>query len=101
MTPSLGRPLWALSLALVAVLAVSFAFVFVVIEDKAPYLVSVLQLSLVDLNRGRALNRLARRMWADCTELGSWPGYTDDAVAVMDLPTYWRMTTDDLLEMTA
>lgn len=77
------------------------AFVFVVIEDKAPYLVSVLQLSLVDLNRGRALNRLARRMWADCTELGSWPGYTDDAVAVMDLPTYWRMTTDDLLEMTA
>ena len=77
------------------------AFVFVVIEDKAPYLVSVLQLSLVDLNRGRALNRLARRMWADCTELGSWPGYTDDAVAVMDLPTYWRMTADDLLEMTA
>lgn len=63
------------------------AFVFVVQEKTAPYLVSVVQLDVVALRIGRALNRQAIDIYAECNRTGHWPGYVDD-VALVSLP-YW------------
>lgn len=72
------------------------AFVFVVQEKTAPYLVSVVQLDGLALQIGRLLNRRAINTYAECTRTGIWPGYVND-VALVSLPTWYeRRYEEDL-----
>lgn len=50
-------------------------FKFVVVETRAPYLVSVVQLrsDYIDMGRDKALR--ARQRYAECMAAGIWPGY--------------------------
>lgn len=65
------------------------AFVFVVQEKTAPYLVSVIELDVVALRIGRLLNRKAIDLYAHCTKTGIWPGYADD-VELVSLPGWYE-----------
>jgi len=64
------------------------AFVFIVQEKTAPYLVSVVQLDANAMEAGRRLNRRALSIYADCTQTGVWPGYTS-GVEVVGLPRWY------------
>lgn len=50
-------------------------FVFVNVEKKAPYLVSVTHLTQADLNKGRVMIERAKRIYAECVKNNEWPGY--------------------------
>lgn len=50
-------------------------FVFVAVEKHAPYLVGVHKLSILWTQMGAVAAREARRVWAECTASGEWPGY--------------------------
>lgn len=63
-------------------------FVFVVQMKTAPYLVSLVRLDDEALRVGAERNRKARRIYADCTEAGYWPGFTDLEIAEVSLPSY-------------
>jgi len=70
-------------------------FTFVLVEKSAPYLVSVVQLDDEALTAGRALNDRAKRIYAECTETGNWPGYPD--ADPISLPMWANYEMDDLL----
>ncbi|MFD7416834.1 PD-(D/E)XK nuclease-like domain-containing protein [Kitasatospora purpeofusca] len=63
------------------------AFVFVVQEKAAPYLVTVVELDVVALRIGQARNRRALEIYRECTDSGRWPGYSDD-VELIALPAW-------------
>lgn len=64
------------------------AFVFIVQEKTAPYVVTVVELDADAIATGRALNRKAIDLYARCESTGRWPGYTDD-VALISLPRWY------------
>ncbi len=68
------------------------AFVFVVQEKEAPYLVSVIELDQLSLRIGAQRNRQALSIFQWCTETGEWPGYGDD-VSLVSLPN-WTLATE-------
>lgn len=72
------------------------ATVWVVVEKAPPYLVLLTQLPLVDIRRGQDLNARARRIYAECTRTGVWPGYPPD-VRIGRIPTYLARTEEDIL----
>jgi hypothetical protein len=51
------------------------AFVFIVQEKTAPYLVNVIELDTEAIRLGRALNEKAIRLYQECTTTNTWPGY--------------------------
>lgn len=51
------------------------AFLFVVQEKTAPYLVNVIELNLDAFILGREKSRRAIDLFATCTQSGEWPGY--------------------------
>lgn len=51
------------------------AFLFVLVEKTAPYLVSVVELDAEALDIGRAKNRRAISIYNQCKTSGEWPGY--------------------------
>ena len=62
-----------------------FAFVF---QEKAPpYLVTVVELDTSARDAGRALNRQAIEVYAECTRTDRWPGYAED-IALIELPPW-------------
>lgn len=63
------------------------AFIFVVQEKTAPYLVSICQLDDDAVTLGRQLNRQAIDLYAECTATDTWPGYGDD-IHQISLPAY-------------
>lgn len=63
------------------------AFLFIVQEKDAPYLVSVVELDSEALIRGRNRNRQAIDLYAECVATDTWPGYCDD-VALVSLPRW-------------
>ncbi len=63
------------------------AFVFVVQERDAPYLVNVIELDETALTIGRDRNRAAIARWIECTDNNHWPGYSDD-VELVSLPRW-------------
>lgn len=63
------------------------AFLFIVQEKVAPYLVSIVQLDLEAIEIGRQLNRRAINLYADCYEGNSWPGY-ENTVHTVSLPSW-------------
>lgn len=71
-------------------------FVFVVQEKAAPYLVSVIELHEDDIKLGRQLNERALRIYRDCIETNTWPGYGDN-LATVELPTWTRITAEEYL----
>jgi hypothetical protein len=65
----------------------SAAFVFVCQEKTAPYLVTVVEMDAEARRIGAARNRRALEVFAECTESGVWPGYSDE-IAYLSLPTW-------------
>lgn len=66
------------------------AFLFVVQEKSAPYLVNVCSLSDMWPYMAEHLNRKARRIFAECTASGEWPGYGPEPAVAM--PPEWLVT---------
>ncbi|OLT22878.1 hypothetical protein BJF79_46200 [Actinomadura sp. CNU-125] len=58
------------------------AFLFIVQEKTAPYVVTVCELDADAMALGRALNRAALDIYRRCVETGRWPGYSDDIVHI-------------------
>lgn len=52
------------------------AFVFIVQEKTAPYLVNVIEFTPEAKAAGRALNEKAIRLFKECRDTDTWPGYT-------------------------
>lgn len=80
---------WYLELVRLLGLAEDLAFVFIVQEKTAPYLVSVCQLHDDDRRIGHAQNQEAINLYAECKSTGVWPGYDD--VSVFELPSWYRI----------
>ena len=70
-------------------------FHFVLVEKTEPYLVSVVELDWEAVNIGRALNDRAKRIYQECVETNTWPGYP--ASEPVSLPMYAIYQTEDLL----
>jgi len=70
-------------------------FHFVLVEKTAPYLVSVVELDWEAIDLGRALNDRAKRIYRECLETNTWPGYP--AAEPISLPNYAVYQTEDLL----
>lgn len=63
-------------------------FVFAVVETEPPYLVATYRIDAAAVDVGREQNRIAREIYAACTESGIWPGYSEE-IEDLSLP-YWR-----------
>jgi hypothetical protein len=63
-------------------LAGEVVLVLVFQEKTPPYLVTVVELDVVALKIGAALNRQAIELYRQCRESGQWPGYADDVVRI-------------------
>lgn len=72
------------------------AFVFIVQEKTAPYVVSVVELDSTAENIGRRLNRKAINTYAECTRTDTWPGYSTD-VELVSLPIWYENRIEDSL----
>lgn len=62
-------------------------FVFIVVEKRPPFEVTVFELPDMWVQMGRTKAAEARRVFAECTESGVWPGY-DQAVQILDPPAW-------------
>jgi len=78
-------------------LADDVAFVFVVQEKTAPYLVTVVELDSEAVRIGRELNREAIDLYAECQSSGVWPGYSEE-VELIALPA-WATYSHNLRSM--
>lgn len=72
------------------------AFVFIVQDKNAPYLVSVVELERDAIEVGRQLNRRSIDLFARCMESGIWPAYGED-VHLVRMPSWWMRQHDDAL----
>ena len=70
-------------------------FHFVLVEKTEPYLVSVVELDWEAIDLGRALNDRAKRIYRECVESNTWPGYPPSEP--ISLPNYAVYATEDLL----
>lgn len=70
-------------------------FHFVLVEKTAPYLVSVVELDIEAINIGRQLNDRAKRIYRECMESGTWPGYPN--ADLISLPMWAIYEAEDLL----
>lgn len=66
------------------------AFVFVVQEKIAPYLVTVVELDADAARIGELQSRRARDVFVECTATGVWPGYASDVVSIS--PPRWLLS---------
>jgi len=73
------------------------AFLFVVVEKEPPYVVTVCQLDDEAMHVGRALNRTALRIYAECASANRWPGYADD-IATVSLPGYFIYRSEEIAQ---
>lgn len=69
-------------------------FAFVNVEKTAPYLVSVTELSDADMDRGRYQIERAKRIYAECTKTGNWPGYPQ--FTTVELPRWKQYDLDEM-----
>lgn len=61
-----------------AELAEDVTFLFIAQETIAPYLITVHELDAIALRLGRERVDRACAIFRECTETGTWPGYSDD-----------------------
>jgi len=73
-------------------------FHFVLVEKSEPYLVSVVELDIEAINLGRQLNDRAKRIYRECIETNTWPGYPN--ADLISLPMWAIYQTEDLLGIT-
>lgn len=66
----------------------------IVVEKEPPHTVSLYELPAEDIDRGKWLNRRARRLFADCMSNDRWPGYADEPMPV-GLPNWSRASIDN------
>jgi hypothetical protein len=85
---------WYQDAAVALDLAPQAAFAFVFQEKTAPYLVTVVEVDANALYIGRELNRKALDTYRRCSITGRWPGYADDDIALVALPTYAEIQHD-------
>lgn len=69
-------------------------FLFVVVEKDPPHLVAVHQLDAVYQQMGKTLAAEARRIYAECTESGEWPGY-DTNIQLVGPPVWAAMQHEE------
>jgi len=81
-------------------LADEVAFVFVAQEKTAPHLITVFELDREAVEIGRALNRQAIEVFAECQATNTWPSYTGE-VSLISLPPWYLRQHYNLMEMTA
>jgi hypothetical protein len=70
-------------------------FRFVLVEKTAPYLVSVVELDIEAVNIGRQLNDRAKRIYRECVETNTWPGYPN--ADLISLPMWAIYQAEELL----
>jgi hypothetical protein len=70
-------------------------FHFVLVEKTAPYLVSVVELDTEAVNIGRQLNDRAKRIYRECVESNTWPGYPN--ADLISLPMWAIYQAEELL----
>jgi hypothetical protein len=78
-------------------LADDIAFLFVIQETSAPYLVNVVQLDVTARRIGAILTLRAIATYAECTRTGIWPGYGDD-ISLVSLPIWAERQFEDITE---
>lgn len=66
----------------------------VAVEKDEPHCVALYELPGEDIERGRWLNRMAIRRFADCLSADKWPGYADEPLPV-GLPGWERHRIDE------
>jgi len=69
------------------------AFVFIVVEAKAPYCTVVYELDPSAVTEGRALFEKALDLYKKCMETDEWPGYPTDVVQT-DIPNFAYRETE-------
>jgi PDDEXK-like domain of unknown function (DUF3799) len=82
-------------------LARSARFVFVFQEKDPPYLVNCVELDEEALLIGAELCERALKIYARCRDTGTWPGYSDQTITALTLPTWavrahYQTMVDDL-----
>jgi len=70
-------------------------FHFVLVEKTAPYFVSVVELDIEAVNIGRQLNDRAKRIYRECVETNTWPGYPN--ADLISLPMWAIYQAEELL----
>jgi hypothetical protein len=70
-------------------------FHFVLVEKTEPYLVSVVELDIEAINIGRQLNDRAKRIYRECVEANTWPGYPN--ADLISLPMWAIYKAEELL----
>jgi hypothetical protein len=70
-------------------------FHFVLVEKTEPYLVSVVELDIEAINIGRQLNDRAKRIYRECVESNTWPGYPN--ADLISLPMWAIYRAEELL----
>lgn len=70
-------------------------FHFVLVEKTAPFLVSVVELDVEAINIGRQLNDRAKRIYRECVESDTWPGYPN--ADLISLPMWAIYEAEELL----
>lgn len=85
---------WYSDMARALGLAEDVSLVFVVQEQTAPYVVTVVELDDLSIDEGRRRNSEALQIYKRCTTTGVWPGYAD-GVEVISLPA-WALYEDEM-----
>jgi hypothetical protein len=88
---------WYRDAVIAAGLAEEVRFLFILQEKDPPYLVSVVELEPEDVEIGRALNRQAIEVFADCLATDTWPSYTDPNEATrVAMPRWYRYAHEEI-----
>lgn len=87
---------WYLQCATALDLGPDPAFLFIVQEKAAPYVVSVVQLDEDALRIGAELNARALDVYAECVYADVWPGYST-GIDVVSLPGYYQHQHEETL----
>ncbi|HEY2066351.1 MAG TPA: PD-(D/E)XK nuclease-like domain-containing protein [Gemmatimonadaceae bacterium] len=74
------------------------AFLFIVQQKTAPYLVSICQLHPDHVDLGRRQNRRAVDLYAQCVESKTWPAY-GDAIHNCELPGWYISQAENALQL--
>jgi len=80
-----------------AITGVWVDFVFILVENAAPHLTSVVRLDDAAGERGRRLGEIAREIFRDCQTVNVWPQWpnTTDEIVEVSLP-FWALNYDPL-----
>lgn len=73
------------------------AFLFIVQEKTAPYVVTLIELDADALALGRALTRAGIEIYRRCSDTGRWPGYSpNDDIVHISLPPWAADQLEDV-----